>query len=488
MSSERGAGRVFAVVAVLAVAGYQLLPENVWARTAWQVAAGYAGTAAILIGAHRLSRDDRLPWWCFAAGVFLNTTGIGVAVVGERYFGFLDLPTPADPFFLALYPACALGLGVLVWRRDRRRDWTALVDAATITTGFGLLAWVYVIEPAALGDRMNRWAHATQVAYPIGDLLLLGMMARLLRSGGSRGASFWWITGALAAFLIGDSTWVVLGNLGDTGILLENARWFRRPLESVFLIGFLLFGVAALHADARHVATAADRPPARLGRGLLTLLTVASLIAPVLLGVQVHHGRVVSGWAFVFGSATLFLLVVARMALLVRELECQAAQVRDLARSDELTGLPNRRAWNDELPRALERARRDRSPVTVAILDLDRFKTFNDTHGHPAGDRLLKAAAAAWHSALRDVDLIARHGGEEFVVLLPGAGPAEARQVLARALAVTPLGQTFSAGVAVWDRTETSDELLARADAALYAAKAGGRNRITQSGELTAAG
>ncbi|MEU4692800.1 GGDEF domain-containing protein [Actinoplanes sp. NPDC023714] len=478
VSSERRALRLFSVIAVVAVAGYLLLPENVWVRTAWQLATGYAAVAAVLVGAHRLPRADRLPWWCFAAAVFLNATGIPVSVIGEICFGQLDLPTPADPFFLGLYPACALGLGVLVWRRDRRRDWTAVVDAATITTGFGLLAWVYVIEPQALGDRMNRWAHATQVSYPIGDLLLLAMMTRLLRSGGSRGASFWWITVALAMFLLGDSAWVVLGNLGDAGVMLEEARWFRRPLESVFLIGFLLFGVAALHADARQVATAADTPPARLGHGLLALLTGASLIAPALLAVQVHHGRVVNGWAIVLGSATLFLLVVTRMALLVREVERQARQVRDLARSDELTGLPNRRAWNDELPRALERARRDHTPVTVAILDLDHFKAYNDTYGHPAGDRLLKAAAAAWSSALRDADLIARYGGEEFVVLLPGAGAAESRRVLARALDATPLDQTFSAGVALWDGAETSDELLKRADAALYAAKAGGRNRV----------
>jgi diguanylate cyclase (GGDEF)-like protein len=487
VSNERRAVRVFAVIAALAITGYLLLPENVWVRTAWQVATGYAGTAAILVGAHRLPRADRLPWWCFAVGVFVNTTGIPVSVAGEIYFGFLDLPTPADPLFLGLYPALALGLGVLVWRRDRRRDLTAIVDAATITTGFGLLAWVYVIEPQEVGDQMNRLAHATQVAYPIGDLLLLAMMTRLLRSGGSRGASFWWITGALAMFLLGDSAWVVIGNLGDTGVMLENTRWFRRPLESVFLIGFLLFGVAALHADARQVATAAETPPARLGHGLLALLTAASLIAPALLGVQLHHGEVVNGWAIVLGSATLFLLVVTRMALLVRETEKHARQVRDLARSDELTGLPNRRAWNDELPRALERARRNRTPVTVAFLDLDHFKRYNDTHGHPAGDRLLKAAAAAWHSALRDVDVLARYGGEEFVVLLPGAGPAEAGQALARALEATPMGQTFSAGVALWDGAETSDELLQRADAALYAAKAEGRNRIALAGELSSA-
>jgi diguanylate cyclase (GGDEF)-like protein len=180
----------------------------------------------------------------------------------------------------------------------------------------------------------------------------------------------------------------------------------------------------------------------------------------------------------VVGSTALFLLVVTRMAQLLRQVEQQARRVRELARRDELTGLPNRRAWNDELPRVLEQARREDEPVSIALLDLDHFKRFNDSYGHPAGDRLLKEAAAAWSGAIRTVDLLARYGGEEFIVLLPRTGTADAVQLIERALAATPLGQSFSAGVATWNRTETSDELIARADAALYAAKAAGRRRV----------
>ncbi|MEU8660792.1 GGDEF domain-containing protein, partial [Actinoplanes philippinensis] len=416
------------------------------------------------------------------AGVFSNSSGIAVAAVSEDWFGLVDLPTPADPFFLGLYPACVAALAVLIRRRDPRSDWPALVDAATITTGFGLLAWVYVIAPVNLGDPMDRLAHATEAAYPIGDLLLIAMTSRLLRSGGSRGAPFWWITGSLVAFLVGDSAWVVLDNLGVTGEVLE-LPWVQRSLESVFLVAFVLFGVACLHRGAREVAASADARPAGLGTGLLALLAGASLIAPAVLAAQTASGEVADGWSIAACSAVLFLLVVSRMALLIRHVERQARQVRELARSDELTGLPNRRAWNDELPRALERARRNSEPVAVAILDLDHFKRYNDTFGHPAGDQLLKAASAAWHATLRDVDVIARFGGEEFVVLLPAADVADARRAMARALAATPLGQTFSAGVAVWDGVETSDELLKRADAALYEAKAAGRNRVEVAGQ-----
>src|SRR4029450_8748510 len=94
--------------------------------------------------------------------------------------------------------------------------------------------------------------------------------------------------------------------------------------------------------------------------------------------------------------------------------------------------------------RCVARAGRGGEPVSVALLDLDHFKRFNDSYGHPAGDRLLKEAAAAWSGAIRAVDLIARYGGEEFIVLLPRTGTADAVQVIERALAATPLGQSFS--------------------------------------------
>jgi diguanylate cyclase (GGDEF)-like protein len=477
MTSGR-AWRYYLAALAGVIAGYQVIPENGWWEACWGMAVGYAGTAAILVGVRRLPLRDRLPWWFFALGIFGNATGIGVAVYSDEVLGWIDMPTPSDPFYLCLYPACALGLGLLVRRRDAGRNWTAVVDATTITVGLGLLAWVYVIHPAAQVADMSLLGRGVQVAYPVGDLLLLAMMTRLLRSGGMRGAPFWWITGSLAAFLLGDTAWVVLGNLGDLGARLEETLWFRRCLDMTFQSAYTLFGVAALHSGARELSRVATPRPPRLGMVQLALLTTASLIAPGILATQLYRGEVTDGPAIVVGCTALFLLVVTRMAQLVRQVEKQSRQVRELSRTDELTGLPNRRAWNDELPRALEHARRDGTPVSIAMLDLDHFKRFNDQYGHPAGDRLLKEASAAWHATLRQVDTVARYGGEEFIVLLPHAAGDEAGTVIARALAVTPLGQTFSAGVAEWDGAETSDELIQRADAALYAAKAQGRNRI----------
>ncbi len=148
------------------------------------------------------------------------------------------------------------------------------------------------------------------------------------------------------------------------------------------------------------------------------------------------------------------------------------------ARTDDLTGLLNRRAWDEELGRELSRADRNAGALCVAILDLDRFKQYNDAHGHQAGDRFLKQMAGAWSQTLRAGDILARYGGEEFTLALPGTNLDRARQMLDRLRESLPDGQTCSAGVCRWDGEESAEALTARADTALYAAKEAGRDRV----------
>jgi diguanylate cyclase (GGDEF)-like protein len=151
------------------------------------------------------------------------------------------------------------------------------------------------------------------------------------------------------------------------------------------------------------------------------------------------------------------------------------AQLDVLANTDQLTGIPNRRFWDTHLPRTLETT--GTRPLCVAVLDLDNFKEYNDRHGHQMGDKLLRDAATAWGAQLRAGDLLARYGGEEFAVLLPDTTLHEATAALARLRIATPT-VTSSAGLAQYQPGETPDELVHRADHALYRAKHTGRNRL----------
>src|SRR5581483_2377928 len=149
-----------------------------------------------------------------------------------------------------------------------------------------------------------------------------------------------------------------------------------------------------------------------------------------------------------------------------------------LARLDDLTGAANRRSFEDRLAVEQARAGRSGSELSICMLDLDHFKIYNDTFGHPAGDDLLRRVTESWTSALRPEALLARLGGEEFGLILPDASPDAAETVIERLRRVTPVEVTFSAGIAAWDGEESLTEVVQRADAALYRAKSEGRDRF----------
>jgi diguanylate cyclase (GGDEF)-like protein len=166
------------------------------------------------------------------------------------------------------------------------------------------------------------------------------------------------------------------------------------------------------------------------------------------------------------------------MAGLLRALESQAVRLAALARNDGLTGLANRRTWDHELSRACALARDNSSPLTVALLDLDHFKAFNDTQGHVMGDLVLKETAAAWSQVLDGHGFLARYGGEEFTVLLPNTSADLAQPILNQLRTAVSREQTCSIGFTVWDGLEDPDDVVSRADEALYHAKRNGRDRL----------
>jgi len=148
------------------------------------------------------------------------------------------------------------------------------------------------------------------------------------------------------------------------------------------------------------------------------------------------------------------------------------------AGTDYLTGLDNRRSLDKMMTSATSAARRHQRPLSVAMIDFDLFKDYNDQHGHLAGDGYLRAAAAQWRLSLRPEDFLARYGGDEFVVILPDTSCDGARACVERLHCATPGPLTCSIGLAEWDGAETPNDLLGRADQAVYQAKAAGRDRL----------
>jgi two-component system cell cycle response regulator len=181
-----------------------------------------------------------------------------------------------------------------------------------------------------------------------------------------------------------------------------------------------------------------------------------------------------------------------RQKLYADRLRQSVQQSIEMALYDALTGLNNRRSLERRLPAMIETARARGAALTMMVLDIDHFKRVNDTYGHDVGDRVLKGFGAQLRDTVRSGDLICRLGGEEFVVVMPGADAAEAARIAERARRTTESREflvdgaagsvsiTVSIGLAEWRENWNHAELYRRADRALYLSKSAGRNRVTQ--------
>ena len=262
------------------------------------------------------------------------------------------------------------------------------------------------------------------------------------------------------------------------------------PVGLMFLCElFLVFSFGALRATARQ--TALLWTFLTLGLAALFLLTDKPITMP-------HDGpieRFATMSVFVLGIGRCMFLGIfssaLRHSLYQRGLKLKEAyrRIEELAELDELTGSLNRRSIMRALDEEIARAQRLNNPCAVALIDLDWFKRINDAYGHPTGDEVLRTFAITMFANIRTIDKFGRYGGEEFLLLLPDTSEDEAAQILDRLRMIIAeldwsafsggLRVTISAGVTALGKDESTDTLLARADRALYASKAGGRNRVT---------
>ncbi|HSK95148.1 MAG TPA: GGDEF domain-containing protein [Euzebyales bacterium] len=435
--------------------------------------------AVIVLAVPGRTSDAALGWRCIGVGWLLSAGGDAIWTWHELVSHTPPFPSVADIAYLSGYVAYAAGLLMLA-RAVGRRDTGTLLDAVVVAIGAGVIAWVTLATPYTNDASLSLAARAVSIAYPACDVLLLTLLLRLLFAGPTQRHR--------ALLLLAISFILTLAaDLGFAWTSLQGTYVSGHVVDAGWLLAFMFVGTAALHPSARVIAPAEQRAPGPLlPWSRLVLLAVSSLVAPALVvsaGVQrVDSDLMMVGAA----SGVLFLLVLWRMAGLVRQISLQAAELDALSTTDPLTGVANRRRWDAELRIAVTRAQQSGHPLTVVLLDLDRFKTFNDTFGHLAGDTLLQQATAAWQAQLRPGDLLARIGGEEFAMLLVGCHRAEAHTVVERLRAATPSEQTCSAGIATLEITDVHTSVIERADAALYRAKAEGRNRTAVAPSITA--
>jgi diguanylate cyclase (GGDEF)-like protein len=210
-----------------------------------------------------------------------------------------------------------------------------------------------------------------------------------------------------------------------------------------------------------------------------------------------HRTSPYSGVIVPFWNAGARLAVLTMIALLVAALTTKLAQETGLSRTDALTGLPNGRAFHEAAAIEIHRMRRTGQVLTAAYVDIDNFKAVNDTLGHPAGDALLTLAARTMAETLRGTDVVARMGGDEFALLLPGATLADAMTrlrvlhgALSDATASCEPTVGFSIGAVAFTEAPLSGEhLIAHADRVMYAVKQHGKNTVwAESAETPYAG
>ncbi|WP_432488270.1 GGDEF domain-containing protein [Kineococcus sp. SYSU DK018] len=465
--------RVHCVLTPLLIALCVSLPNGP-ARSVLYTVTGFACAGLIALGTRRYHPRDPTGWRLVAAGVAAWILGDLVYSYTEVVLGAEPFPSLADVFYLAAYPLLTLGLWSFVRSRSGGGDREGVIDTAIIAIGFALLSWIFLMQPTLADGTASVPARVLAALYPVGDVLLLALLVRLFTSSGARTASFRLLGAGVLLMLVTDSAYQVQSLNGVYSGILD-AGW---------LASYACVAAAALHPSMRQLTEVESTTGVEFSRGRLLALMFASLLSPGTMLLQLALGLSPEPWAVGLSSVVLFVLVVLRMSGLLTRVQEQSEQLAALARTDALTGLPNRRSGDAELHRMQQSALAGGHPLSAAMLDLDRFKSFNDTFGHPAGDQLLSQAATAWGGALDGTGaVLARWGGEEFLVLLPGRDLAEAAAVVEGLRPRTPLAQTFSAGVAQWDRTEPLADLVARADAALYEAKHAGRDRV-----VTAAG
>jgi diguanylate cyclase len=426
------------------------------------------GATWVCFAAARRSPTDRLAWTALGLSQLCNVAGNLIYTLLIAPMPLEPYPSPADFFYLVYFLPLYVALVALIRSRVPRFHASMWLDGIIGALGASAVAVALLLAPALETSDGDTAAVLTNLAYPTGDVVLLALLVAVGAILGVRRDRTLLLLGAgMVANLVGD---VIFLDLNATGTYVEGG-----PLDLTWLVAAALLALAA-HTSRPVVPGRATRT--RVGWRVLALPLACNVASLLVLGL---------GWGDRISPAAAWcaigcvLAALARTAVTFREVR-SFNEVREQARTDELTGLPNRRVLMQEAAEALEVATAQR-PAALLLLDLDGFKEVNDSLGHHAGDHLLRQIGPRLRPALRSGDLLARLGGDEFAVLLHDAGldEAEALADRLRELILQPItveGIRLHVGVSIGVASApvpaaTVQELLRCADVAMYAAKAG---------------
>jgi diguanylate cyclase (GGDEF)-like protein len=422
----------------------------------WMHDAVFIAAAAGCLAAAIRGGPARLAWSALAAGLLANTAGDLIYSAAPDLTA-VPVPSISDPFWLALYPCEYVALLALIHARGGRTLWATRLDGlAGGLAAAAVLACVTVSAAVEGSAGAPFWEAATNLAYPVGDLILLGVIVSAIGLAGWRIDRLWATLGiAILATEVADLMYMI-GARGAMGAVAD-------AFAATGIVGLAL--AAALPRGERR------RGRATAGTGLFVPVGFGALALGVLaLEVPLHFNAVAVGLAVAALG-----VVLVRMALALHENHALLTTSRVEATTDALTGLNNRRKLQLDLAIALD----EEDSCALVLLDLNGFKAYNDTYGHVAGDLLLTQLGAALERAVDGRGAAYRMGGDEFCVLAPlRTGLDEFSAGCAAALATHGDGFSITAahGAALvpLEGRDPSD-LLALADARMYRQKHAGR-------------
>jgi len=461
-----------AVIALAVPLAAMSLLSNSWRYGVIAIAA-FIPLVAVVVLLLRRGCTDKMGW----CAVLIGLVFLAIHNVANMYAfaaqGIQATGMKSDVTLLLGYAFLLLG-GMLATVPYARRDLGGMLDMTLGGLALASIVWSTVLYPLLLRVGSSSGTITNEMVLLLCISALAGSVVRaVVVAPKARGASLYLLTAIVAVMGAEIGTSLTLDPVNYT-----SAGW----VGSLCVVAYTALGAALIHPSVTSI-TGTEREPLGLTRSRLAFLGVALAVNPAIAGIQFWTGRPIDMVLLTIASLLIVPLVVTRIGLLAKWHADAERRLHDLASLDDLTGLANRRALTSHLAGVLDRvARSDAVGAVVLYMDLDDFKAVNDTYGHSTGDDLLREIARRLRGCVRNSDLVARFGGDEFVIVLEGPRAAVDATVvpnIERALtepfelgdvvvsARTSLG---IASVVAGERVDV-EMLLGHADATMYEVK-----------------